>query len=61
MTDDDLKELARLIDLTLEYPVRFDSDFREPGMGTDWDCRIGDYLIKKRRNAYAPDPNPQAA
>ncbi len=55
MTTDDLKDLAILITLALEYPspMKADPDYREPGMGTDYDCRIGEFLIKKRRNPYA--------
>ncbi len=59
MNEDDLKYLAILINLALEYPSvsNFPPNYREPGMGTDYDCRIGEFLIKKRRNPYAePEP-----
>ncbi len=56
MTTDDLKLLAKQIDVVLRVSdiarTNSNQDFKEPGMGTDYDCRIGEFLIKKRRNPY---------
>ncbi len=61
MNDDDIKDLIILLSRILEMPTKHDLGYREPGLGTDYDMRIGDFLIKKRRNPYQPDPNPHAA
>ncbi len=51
MTTDDLRLLARHLTDVLQmretglyekYP-----EYQEPGMGTDYDCRIGEFYIKK--------------
>ncbi len=51
MTTDDLKLLARQIDYVLRVAemgsIKSNQEWKEPGMGTDYDCRIGEFLIKK--------------
>ncbi len=56
MTIDDLKDLQIAISVAIDMhdlnQLKTDPEHREPGMGTDYDCRIGEFLIKKRRNPY---------